>query len=184
MSLPDDDISEILFSEENIRKRTKELGSEINKHYLGKNLMLIGILRGAFVFISDLIRNISSRCSVDFVATSSYGLNGTKSSGDIKLLKDLTDSVKGKDVLLVDDILDSGATLDFLVSLIKTREPSSINICVLLSKPSRIKKNIFAKYVGFTIPDKFVVGYGLGYNEEYRNLPYIGVLRESVWKSD
>ena len=184
MSLPDDDISEVLVSQDDIRKRTKELGSEINKHYSGKDLMLIGVLRGAFVFISDLIRNISSRCSVDFVATSSYGLSGTKSSGNVKLLKDLSDSVKGKDLLLVDDILDSGTTLDFLINLLKVREPSSINLCVLLSKPSKLKKNISAKYVGFTIPDKFVVGYGLGYNEEYRNLPYVGVLKESIWANN
>lgn len=183
MGLPDDDISEVLVSKENIEKRVDTLGQEIGRDYAAKDLVLIGILKGAFVFISDLIRNINLKCSVDFVATSSYGLKGTKSSGKVKLLKDVSSSVKGKDVLLVDDILDSGTTLDFLTNLFKEREPASINVCVLLSKPSRRKINIFAKYVGFTVPNKFVVGYGLGYNEDYRNLPYVGVLKDSIWKS-
>lgn len=182
MSLLDDDISKVLISKKDIAKRTLELGDEISRDYKDKDLVIIGILKGAFVFTSDLARSIPLRCSVDFLATSSYGSKGVKSSGEVKLLKGLSSSIDGKDVLITEDILDSGTTLNFVLNLLKKEKPASVNVCTLLNKPSRRKIDVPAKYVGFTIKDEFVVGYGLGYNGWYRNLPYVGVLRESIWQ--
>lgn len=177
-----DDVSKILVSEEDIDLRVKELAKEIGEDYKNESFVLVGILKGAFIFLSDLAKAIENRCSIDFIATSSYGLTGTESSGSVKLLKDISQSIRGKSVVIVEDILDTGSTLDFVLAHLSSYKPKSLEICTLLSKPSRRKINVEAKYVGFTIPDEFVVGYGLGYNEEYRNLPYVGVLKEEIWK--
>lgn len=179
-----DDISKVLVSEEDIKKRVKELSYEIEKDYAGEKFILVGVLRGAFIFISDLAKSIRSRCSIDFIATSSYGETGTTSSGKVKLLKDVSSHITGKNVIIVEDILDTGTTLEFVMDHFSKKNPKSIKICTLLSKPARRKFNLDAKYVGFVIPDEFVVGYGLGYGEEYRNLPYVGVLKEKIWKEN
>lgn len=177
-----DDVSKILVSEEDIKVRVKELAAQICKDYMQESFVLVGILKGAFIFLSDLAKAIENRCSIDFIATSSYGLTGTEFSGTVKLLKDISQPIRGKNVIIVEDILDTGSTLDFVLDHLSSYKPKSLEICTLLSKPSRRKINVEAKYVGFTIPDEFVVGYGLGYNEEYRNLPYVGVLKEEIWK--
>ena len=181
--MPGDDVSKILVSEDDIKVRVNELAREISENYKNESFVLVGVLKGAFIFLSDLVKSIKSRCSIDFIVTSSYGLTGTSFSGKVKLLKDISQPIKGKNVIVVDDILDTGSTLNFVLEHLSNYEPKSLEICTLLSKPDRRKINIDAKYVGFTIPDEFVVGYGLGYNEEYRNLPYVGVLKEEVWKA-
>ena len=177
-----EDISKILIPEENIKKRTLELSAEIEEDYKNKNLMLVGVLKGAFMFISDLSKKLPLRCSVDFISASSYGSKGTKSSGTVKILKDISSDATNKHILIVEDILDSGTTLNFVVNFLKQKKPASVGICTLLNKPSRRKFDVTAKYIGFTIEDEFVVGYGLGYNEEYRNLPYVGVLKKEIWE--
>ena len=176
-----DDIDHILISEEDLQKRVAELGEQISMDYAGKAPLLVSVLRGSFIFMADLTRHIQPFCQVDFMAVSSYGA-GTVSSGQVNIVKDLTDSIEGKDVIVVEDILDSGNTLSYLFQLLKARNPASLKLVTLLDKPSRRTKPIQADYVGFTVPDEFVVGYGLDYNELYRNLPYIGVLKPCVYQ--
>ena len=175
------DIERIFFSAEEIDKRLEEMAGEINRDYAGKELMLISVLRGSFVFMADLTRKITLPCTVDFLAVSSYG-KGTTSSGQVQITKALSDDIEGKDILVVEDILDSGNTLSYLMKLLRARHPASIRLCTLLDKPERRVVPVEVDYVGFTIPDEFVVGYGLDYAEKYRNLPYIGILKPSVYQ--
>ncbi len=174
------DIEKVLFSEEQLRERIRQLGQEITRDYAGQELVLVCILRGSYIFMADLSRAIDLPISADFIALSSYG-KGTSSSGQVELRKDLSDPVEGKHLLIVEDILDSGNTLYYLTNLLKTRHPASVRICTLLNKPERREKDIHPDYVGFTIPDAFVVGYGLDYAEKYRNLPYVGILKPAVY---
>ena len=172
-------IDHVLLSEEELRDRIRVMGDQISADYAGKEPMLVSVLRGSYIFMADLTRALSIPCTVDFMAVSSYG-SGTTSSGQVNIIKDLSDSIEGKDVIVVEDILDSGNTLHYLFQVLQARHPASLRLCTLLDKPSRRVKPIKADYVGFTVPDKFVVGYGLDYDERYRNLPYIGVDRKSV----
>lgn len=174
------DIREVLITEEELKEIVAQLGKKITEDYKGKNLFLITVLKGAVVFLGDLMRAIECPCEIEFMVTSSYG-SGTVSSGNVKIVKDIDVPLEDKDVLIVEDILDSGLTLDFLMDLLKNRNPKSIAICTLLDKPSRRVADITAKYTGRQIPDEFVVGYGLDYDEKYRNLPFIGVLKPEVY---
>ena len=174
------DVERILFTEEQLKARVAELGAQITRDYQGKNLVVASVLRGSYIFMADLTRAIELPLSVDFMAVSSYGA-GTTSSGQVEIKKDLSDPIEGKDLLIVEDILDSGNTLYYLMDVLQARKPASIRICTLMDKPDRRAKPITASYTGFTIPDAFVVGYGLDYNEHYRNLPYVGILKPSVY---
>ena len=174
------DIERVLFSEEALDKRVSEIADQINRDYAGKEPMLISVLRGSFVFMADLIRKIEVPCTVDFMSVSSYG-RGTTSSGQVQITKDLSDDIEGKDIIVVEDILDSGNTLSYLLQLLQARKPASMKLCTLLDKPDRRVKEVHVDYTGFTIPDEFVVGYGLDYAEKYRNLPYIGILKPRVY---
>lgn len=174
------DIKKVLITEERLKERIAELANTISKDYEGKDLLFIVILRGAFVFASDLFKRIKNFCEVDFMAVSSYG-SGTQSTGEVKILKDLANSIEGKDVIIVEDILDTGITLSNLIKMLKVRNPASIEICTCLNKPERRKVDIYAKYIGFDVENEFIVGYGLDYDEKYRNLPYIGALKEEVY---
>ena len=176
------DIREVLLTKEEIEEVVKELGKKITEDYKGKNLFLITVLKGAVVFLGDLMRAIEIPCEIEFMVLSSYG-SGTTSTGSVKIVKDIDLPLEGKDVLIVEDILDTGFTLSFLVDLLKSRNPKSIEICTLLDKPDRRKVEISAKYTGRKIPDEFVVGYGLDYDEKYRNLPFIGVLKPEVYSN-
>ena len=173
-------VESILYSQEQLRQRVKELGAQITADYAGKEPVLASVLRGSYIFMADLTRAIDLPVTVDFMAVSSYGA-GTKSSGQVEIKKDLSDSIEGRDLIIVEDILDSGNTLFYLMEILKARKPASIRICTLMDKPDRRTQPIVADYVGFTIPDAFVVGYGLDYNEKYRNLPYVGILKPSVY---
>lgn len=175
-----DDIREILLDEKELKKLTEDLGRRITEDYKGKNLLLVCILKGSVVFMADLMRVIDLPCKIDFMAVSSYG-SGVKSSGVVKIVKDLDTNLEGYDILIVEDILDSGRTLSYICEILKTRNPESIRICTLLDKPARRQVNLKADYVGTEIPDAFVVGYGLDYDEKYRNLPYVGVLKPRVY---
>ncbi|MDN5331863.1 MAG: hypoxanthine phosphoribosyltransferase [Tepidanaerobacteraceae bacterium] len=178
-----EDIKEILITEEEIKNKLKELGEKITEDYRDKkDVLLVGVLKGAVLFIADLIRHINLPVQVDFMAVSSYGAS-TESSGVVRILKDLDENIEGKNILIVEDIIDSGLTLSYLYNILKSRKPASIKICALLDKPSRRKVNIKVDYLGFEIPDHFVVGYGLDYNEKYRNLPFIGILKDEAVKS-
>ena len=177
------DIERVLFTEEALRARVGELAQQINRDLAGKEPVLISVLRGSFIFMADLVRAIELPCRVDFMAVSSYG-SGTTSSGQVKITKDLSESIEGRDVLVVEDILDSGNTLSYLLKLLQARRPASIRLCILLDKPSRRTKPIQADYVGFQVEDLFVVGYGLDYAERYRNLPYIGILKPRVYEGE
>ena len=174
------DVERILFTEEQLQKRVAELGAQITADYAGKNPVLASVLRGSYIFMAELTRQIKLPLTVDFMAVSSYG-SGTTSSGQVEIRKDLSDSIEGRDLLIVEDILDSGNTLYYLQRILNARHPASIKICTLLDKPERRAKPIEADYKGFTIPDAFVVGYGLDYDEKYRNLPYIGILKPEVY---
>lgn len=174
------DVEKILYTEEELRRRVQELGAQIAKDYAGKDLVLASVLRGSYIFMADLTRAIDLPMTVDFMVVSSYG-SGTTSSGQVEIKKDLSDPIEGKDLIIVEDILDSGNTLYYLMELLKIRRPASIKICTLMDKPERRAKPIIADYIGFTIPDAFVVGYGLDYDEKYRNLPYVGILKPSVY---
>lgn len=174
-------IKEILLDEKKIREKIKELGKNISRDYEGKDLVLIGVLKGSVMFMSDLLKEITIPCSMDFMAVSSYG-NSTTSSGVVRILKDLDFEIEGKDVLVVEDIIDSGITLKYLMEYLKGRKASSLEIVCLLDKPERRKVDIEVKYIGFSVPDEFLVGYGLDYAEKYRNLPYIGILKEEIYK--
>ena len=174
------DIEQVLYTEEQLRDRVREVGAQIAADYAGREPMLISVLRGSYIFMADLTRAIDLNVTVDFMAVSSYGA-GTTSSGQVEIKKDLSDSIEGKDLIIVEDILDSGNTLYYLMDVLRARKPASIRICALMDKPERRTKPITADYVGFTIPDAFIVGYGLDYAEKYRNLPYVGVLKPSVY---
>ena len=174
------DILEVLFSEEQLDKRVGEIAAEINRDYAGKNLILVSVLRGSFVFMADLVRKIELPCLIDFMSVSSYG-KGSTSSGQVQITKDLSEDISGMDVIVVEDILDSGNTLSYLLRLLEQRHPASIRLCTLLDKPERRVKPVEVHYSGFTIPDAFVVGYGLDYAEKYRNLPYIGILKPEIY---
>ena len=174
------DIEKVLFTEEELRTRVAELAAMIEKDYEGKEIMLIGVLRGSFVFMADLCRAINLHCTLDFMSVSSYG-KGTKSSGQVQITKDLSEDITGCHVIVVEDILDSGNTLSYLLKMLQNRNPASIRLCTLLDKPERRQKPVEVHYSGFTIPDAFVVGYGLDYAERYRNLPYIGILKPEVY---
>ena len=176
------DIREVLLTKEEIEAVVKELGKKITEDYKGKNLFLITVLKGAVVFLGDLMRAIEMPCEIEFMVLSSYG-SGTTSTGSVKIVKDIDLPLEGKDVLIVEDILDTGFTLSFLYKLLEERKPNSIEICTLLDKPDRRKVEISAKYTGRKIPDEFVVGYGLDYDEKYRNLPFIGVLKPEVYSN-
>ena len=176
-----DDIKNVLVSEEELKAKVRELGAQISRDYEGKNLVLVSILKGSVVFMADLMRAVSIPCSIDFMVVSSYGSN-TSSSGLVKIIKDLDGDLSGKDVLIVEDILDTGITLSNLVPMLKMRHPNSVKICTILDKPSRRKADIKPDYEGFQVPDEFVVGYGLDYDEKYRNLPYIGILKPCVYE--
>ena len=175
-----DDILRVLVSEEEIRTAVKKLGQVISRDYADKNLMLVGVLKGSAVFMSDLMRSIDIYATLDFMSVSSYG-NGVKTSGVVKIIKDLDSPLSGKNLLIVEDILDSGMTLSYLKEILEARNPSSVRIATLLDKPDRRKVDIRPDYTCFTVPDEFVVGYGLDYAERYRNLPYIGVLKPEVY---
>jgi len=171
-------LSEILITKEQIEKKVKELAFNITRDYQGKDIFFIGVLKGSFLFISELVKNIKLETNIDFMMISSY--EGRQSSGMVRILLDLKQPIDGKDVIIVEDIVDTGLTINYLMKTLKTRKPRSIEVCTLLNKPSCRKINVNLKYIGFNIPDKFVVGYGLDYKEYYRNLPYIGVLRDEA----
>ena len=174
------DIKEVLVCEEQLAQKVAQLGKQISKDYAAKNLLLISVLKGSVVFMSDLMRAIDIPCRIDFLSVSSYG-SGTKTSGVVKITKDLDIPLKGYDILVVEDILDSGMTLSYIWELLQARDPASIRLCTLFDKPSRRKVDIKADYVGFEVPDEFIVGYGLDYDEKYRNLPYVGILKPEVY---
>lgn len=173
-------MKEILFSEEQLKARVEEIARQIETDYEGREIMLIGVLRGSFVFMADLCRAIRLPCTLDFMAVSSYG-SGTTSSGQVQITKDLSEDITGRHIIVVEDILDTGNTLFYLLNLLQHRHPASIKLCALLDKPDRRTKPVRADYSGFSIPDAFVVGYGLDYAEKYRNLPYIGILKPEVY---
>lgn len=175
------DGEKILLSEEEIRVRVAELGKQISIDYAGKEVLVVGILKGAMIFLADLVRNITVPTHFDFMAVSSYGTS-TKSSGAVRILKDLDRGIEGRHVLIVEDIIDTGLTLNYLVDNLRSRGPASLGICTLLDKPSRREASVEIDYNGFSIPDEFVVGYGLDYNESYRNLPYIMIMSPRVYK--
>lgn len=180
MFFMDEDIKKILVTEQEIRLRIKELASSIRDRYKGKFPLFVCILRGAFMFLADLVREVNIPVSVDFMAISSYG-GKTESSGQVKILKDLDTPVEGRHVLIIEDIVDTGLTMDAVTRLLKTRKPKSIAICTLLDKKERRKIKIDVDFYGFEIPNEFVVGYGLDYEEKYRNIPYIGILKEEIY---
>jgi hypoxanthine phosphoribosyltransferase len=175
-----DDVDEILIPERAIVARVGELGQAISRDYDGKEPLLVGILIGAFVFLSDLLRQISIPCQIDFMATSSYG-EATESSGIVRILKDLDQSIEGRHVLIVDDIIDTGLTMDYLLETLKARYPASLRVCALLDKLPRRRREVRIDYRGFEIPDKFVVGYGLDYAGRYRNVPFVCVLKPEIY---
>jgi len=172
-------VAEILIDEDALQSRIAEIGAQVTEDYRGTDLLLIGVLKGAVFFMADLMRRIELPCEVDFMAISSYGA-GVDSSGVVRILKDLDISIEGRNVLVVEDIIDSGLTLSYLLRALEAREPASLEICALLTKPDRRVENVPCRYVGFEIPNRFVIGYGLDFAERYRNLPYIGVLRPDL----
>lgn len=178
----EEQISKILFSREELLKRIAELGEEITRDYNGKNLLVLAILKGAVPFMADLIQNIKMPLTYDFMAVSSYGAS-TTSSGVVRIMKDLERSVEGVHILIVEDIVDTGLTLKYLKENLSARNPESVKIVTLLDKPERRKVDVKPDYNGFTIPDEFVVGYGLDFNEQFRNLPYIGILKPEAYES-
>ncbi len=172
-------VGEILIEEDVLRARVAELGEEISEEYRGRDLLLIGVLKGAVFFMADLMRHLTVPCEVDFMAISSYGAS-TDSSGVVRILKDLDINIEGRHVLVVEDIIDSGLTLSYLVRNLESREPASLEVCALLTKPERREIDVPVRWIGFEIPNRFVIGYGLDFAERYRNLPYVGVLNEDL----
>jgi hypoxanthine phosphoribosyltransferase len=168
-------VTEILIDEETLQRRIAELGEEISADYAGRDLLLVGVLKGAVFFMSDLMRRLTIPCEIDFMAISSYGA-ATDSSGVVRILKDLDINIERREVLVVEDIIDSGLTLSYLMRNLEAREPASLEICALMTKPERREIEVPVRYVGFEIPNRFVIGYGLDFGERYRNLPYVGVL--------
>jgi hypoxanthine phosphoribosyltransferase len=179
--MTNNDIKEVLISSSQIENRVKEIAEEISADYADKNPLMVGILKGAWVFLADLVRQMTCPCQVDFISASSYG-KGTVTSGNVKVMKDLAESCEGRDVIIVEDIIDTGITLSFLQKMLQERKARSVEIVTFLSKPSRRKVNVDVKYVGYEIPDAFVVGYGMDYAEQYRELQYIGILKEEIYK--
>jgi hypoxanthine phosphoribosyltransferase len=177
------DVEEILLSEQELRQRIAELGAQLAADYAGRNPHLVTVLKGSINFLAELNRSTPIPLSLDLMEVSSYG-SGTETSGQVRILKDLSSSIEGRDVVVVEDIIDTGLTLNYLLRYLGERHPSSIRICCLLDKPARRLADIEIAYRGFTIPDRFVVGYGLDYDERYRNLPFVGVLRPSVYSAD
>jgi hypoxanthine phosphoribosyltransferase len=176
------DVGEILFTEEQLKEIVHRIGAQITEDYKDKNLLMVGVLKGSLVFMADLMREIHIPCAIDFLSVSSYG-NGTSSSGEVRILKDLDQSLEGKDILVIEDVLDSGNTLSFLLKTLSARNPASIRLCTLLDKPSRRKAQVYPDYIGAEVEDKFIVGYGLDYAEKYRNLSYIGVLKPEIYQN-
>jgi hypoxanthine phosphoribosyltransferase len=170
-------IGEVLVSSEDLERRVRELGAEISRDYDGRDLVMIGVLKGAVLFLADLMRELTVPCEVDFMAVSSYG-SATDSSGVVRILKDLDTSISGRDVLLVEDIVDSGLTLHYLLKNLRAREPASLEVCALLTKPERRRIELPIRYVGFEIPNRFAIGYGLDHAQRYRNLRYVAALEE------
>ena len=177
------DVERVLLSEEQLKKRVKELGEVLTKDYAGKNPLAVGILKGSVIFYADLLREIKEPVAMDFMSISSYGA-GAKSSGEVKLIKDLDSKIEGRHVLIIEDIIDSGYTLNYLKELLRARRPASVKICALLDKYERRVVPIDADYTGFKIEDEFVIGYGLDYAGRFRNLPYIGILKRSVYENN
>ncbi|MCX7569598.1 hypoxanthine phosphoribosyltransferase [Tumebacillus sp. DT12] len=175
------DVQEILFTEEAVDARIREIGAEIARDYEGQDLLVIGILKGASLFMAELVKRIDMLVEIDFMAVSSYG-KSSESSGVVRILKDLDKSIEGRHVLIVEDIIDSGLTLSYLKNLLEQRKAASVKVVSLLDKPERRKAEITADYLGFSVPDHFIVGYGLDYAERYRNLPYVGVLKPEVYQ--
>jgi len=173
----DDAIGEILVTEQDLTRRIAELGAEISRDYEGRDLVMVGILKGAVLFLADLLRNLSVPCEVDFMALSSYG-SATDSSGVVRILKDLDASIEGRDVLVVEDIIDSGLTLQYLLRNLGARNPGTLEVCALLTKPERRRVDLPTKYVGFEIPNRFAIGYGLDHKQRFRNLPYVAALAD------
>jgi hypoxanthine phosphoribosyltransferase len=172
-------VGEILIDSDGLRARIAELGEEISAHYAGQDLLLIGVLKGAVFFMADLMRHLTVPCEVDFMAISSYGAQ-TDSSGVVRILKDLDINIEGRNVLVVEDIIDSGLTLSYLMRNLESREPASLEVCALLTKPARREIDVPVRWIGFEIPNRFVIGYGLDFAERYRNLPYVGVLSDDL----
>lgn len=174
------DLLSVLVTEEQIHQRVRQIAAEISRDYAGKDLVVLGVLRGAFMFVADLMRAVTVPATVDFIAIESYG-GATRSSGVVRLTKDMKESIEGKHVLVVEDIVDSGRTLHYLLQLMEARNPASIAVCALLRKPSRHELEVPVRYCGFSVPDEFVVGYGLDYDQRYRGLPCIGVLKPEIY---
>jgi hypoxanthine phosphoribosyltransferase len=175
----DEGVGEILIGEQELQARIAELGVEISRDYAGRDLLLVGVLKGAVFFMADLMRELTVPCEIDFMAISSYGA-GTDSSGVVRILKDLDINISGRDVVVVEDIIDSGLTLSYLMRSLKARKPATVEICALLTKPERREVDVPVAYVGFEIPNRFVIGYGLDFDERYRNLPYVAVLHPDL----
>ena len=173
------DIERVLLTQEEIQIKVAEIGHQISEDFADRDPIFVGVLKGCFIFMADLMRNVDIKCSMDFMAVSSY--NGTSSTGAVKINKDLSQDIAGRHLILIEDILDSGVTLNYLKNYLQVRQPASIHVATLLDKPARRKADIYADYSCFEVPDAFVVGYGLDYNEFYRNLPYIGVLKPEVY---
>jgi len=173
----DPSIGEILVQQDDLAHRIAQLGEEISRDYRGRSLLLVGVLKGAIFFVSDLMRHLEGECEVDFMAVASYG-SQTDSSGVVRILKDLDAPIEGRDVLIVEDIVDSGLTLSYLLRTLNARDPATLEVCALLTKPERRKVDLPIRYVGFEIPDRFAIGYGLDHAERFRNLPYVAVLGE------
>ena len=176
------DVEKVLISEEEIKEICKRLGEQISRDYKGKNLLLVSVLKGAVVFMADIMRNITCECEIDFMAVSSY--SGSKTTGVVKFKKDMDVDPDGRDILIVEDILDSGVTLSYLKQVLLQRNAASIKVCAFLDKPANRRADIEADYVGKVVPDEFIIGYGLDYNEKYRNLPYVGILKREVYAGE
>lgn len=176
------DLAKVLITEEQLQAKIRELAGQIDADYAGKQLLLVAVLKGAVMVMADLSRAMRSHVSLDFMAISSYG-SGTKSSGVVRILKDLDTDISGKHVLIVEDIVDSGLTLSWLIDNLRTRRPASLEVCAIMRKPEAVKTEIDVKYIGFDIPNEFVVGYGLDYSEKYRNLPFVGTLAPHVYST-
>ena len=176
------DVEKILIDEEEIKDICKRLGEEISRDYAGKKLLLVSVLKGAVVFMADIMRNVTCDCEIDFLAVSSY--SGSKTTGVVKFKKDMDVDPDGRDILIVEDILDSGITLSYLKNVLLQRNAASVKVCTFLDKPANRKADIQADYIGKVVPDEFIIGYGLDYNEKYRNLPYVGILKREVYANE
>jgi hypoxanthine phosphoribosyltransferase len=175
------DMESILLTEEQIRDRVAQMGAEISRDYADKDPLFVGVLKGCFVFMADLMRAVSVPCGMDFMVVSSYG-SGVKTTGAVEIIKDLSQDIQGRHIVIVEDILDTGVTLHYLSRYLKNRDPASVTIATFLDKPERRRADVSARYVGFTVPDAFVVGYGLDYAEKYRNLPFVGILKPEIYE--